>query len=284
MRQDWSRSEVEKAVDDYLDMLAKELRREHFNKAARNRILQETLTGRSPGSIEFKHQNISAILIELGYPYVEGYKPRSNYQDLLREVVTARVAADRELASLIETVVERDVTTAPSVEDILAIRAEPPVREHRSAVAAEDRPYPATRQSTTTNYLEREARNRSLGRAGEELVLRFEHERLWRAGQRILAERIEHVSVTKGDGLGYDIQSFENSGQPRLIEVKTTRFGAMTPFFASSNEVAVSKERGSEYSLYRVYDFQSSPRLFMLPGSLETTCELQPVQFRALAR
>lgn len=43
------------------------------------------LNGRSPGAIEFKHANISAILIEIGFPYLDGYKPRGNYQELLRK-------------------------------------------------------------------------------------------------------------------------------------------------------------------------------------------------------
>ena len=76
-------------------------------------------------------------------------------------------------------------------------------------------------------YLEAEASNHSLGIAGEEFVLQFEHERLWRAGKRTLADRVEHVAKTKGDFLGFDILSFEVNGHERLIEVKTTRYGVM---------------------------------------------------------
>ena len=68
MRDSWSREEVEAAVTDYFDMLAKELRGEPFNKAEHNRALQRTLDNRSSGSVERKHQNISAVLIEAGYP------------------------------------------------------------------------------------------------------------------------------------------------------------------------------------------------------------------------
>jgi Domain of unknown function (DUF3883) len=99
------------------------------------------------------------------------------------------------------------------------------------------------------NYLELEARNRSLGRAGEELVLEFEHQRLWRTGKRELADRIEHVAQTQGDGPGFDIHSFELDGRDRLIEVKPTRLGALTPFFASRNEVEVSDERAGRRAL-----------------------------------
>jgi len=78
MGDDWSREEVEAAVSDYFDMLAMELRGQPFNKAEHNRNLQKLLKNRPKGSIERKHQNISAVLIELGYPYIDGYKPLGN--------------------------------------------------------------------------------------------------------------------------------------------------------------------------------------------------------------
>jgi hypothetical protein len=129
------------------------------------------------------------------------------------------------------------------------------------------------------DYLAIEARNASLGLEGERLVLRFEHERLWRAGQRTLADRIEHVSQTRGDGLGYDILSFEADGRERFVEVKTTRFGEMTPFFVSRNEVSTSGEIGDQYQLCRVFAFAREPRLFTLAGPLSYTCKLVPIAF-----
>ena len=45
------------------------------------------LSNRSDGSIEFKHQNLSAVLIKHGLPYIIGYKPRWNYQFLLEETL-----------------------------------------------------------------------------------------------------------------------------------------------------------------------------------------------------
>jgi Protein NO VEIN, C-terminal len=66
-----------------------------------------------------------------------------------------------------------------------------------------------------------------------------------------------------------------------LIEVKTTRFGALTPFFASSNEVEVSDRRNADYQLYRVFKFSEQPKLFMLPGSLRRSCRLDLVTYAA---
>ena len=134
------------------------------------------------------------------------------------------------------------------------------------------------------NYLEIEARNQSLGKAGERLVLEYEHERLFRAGKEDLASRIEHVAETQGDSLGFDILSFENDGRERLIEVKTTRFGAMTPFFASVNEVDVSEVRDEQYQIYRLFHFVRDPKMFILDGALRRTCTLDPIQFRAFPR
>src|SRR5438105_8871961 len=118
---DWSRLEVEAAVADYLDMLSLELRGEPFNKAEHNRDLARMLNDRTRGSIERKHQNISAVLIELGYPYIDGYKPLRNYQQLLRDVVEERLlsasALDKEIASL---VVSEPPPTSP-FGDILGI-------------------------------------------------------------------------------------------------------------------------------------------------------------------
>jgi len=280
MSDSWSREEVEAAVADYFVMLGNELRGEPYSKAEHNRQLQNLLSGRTRGSVERKHQNISAVLIDLGYPYIDGYKPLGNYQDLLARVVQERLSAATGLQEVVATTVAAEVERVPTISDVLSIVVPPPVRD-RDPERLYDRP--AVRAARPRcNYLEAEARNQSLGRAGEELVLRFEHERLWRAGERSLADRIEHVARTQGDGLGYDIRSFEVGGQDRLIEVKTTHFGALTPFFASRNEVEVSEERRDEYQLYRLFSFRAEPRLFTLAGSLRSSCQLEPFSYSAL--
>lgn len=277
---DWSRIEVEAAVADYLEMLALELRGQPFNKAEHNRHLLRMLKGRTRGSIERKHQNISAVLIELGYPYIDGYKPLRNYQELLREVVEERLlstpALDQEIASL---VLSPPALAAP-VADILGIQVPVPVPDRESRTSIYESPAPSARL-IKRNYLEIEARNSALGLAGEQLVVRYEQERLSRAGEERLADKIIHISAIESDSRGFDILSYETDGRERLIEVKTTRFGALTPFFASRNEVDVSDHRNTDYQLYRIFKFSEHPKLFMLPGSLKRTCQLDPVNFLA---
>lgn len=278
MPSDWSRAEVEALVADHLTMLATELRGEPYNKASHRRALAPLLSGRTDGSIERKHQNVSAILIELGYPYVDGYKPLVNYQALLHQVVAERLGADSTLATTVRTAVDAPAPV-PHVDDLLR-RWEPPPEP------AEPLVYPSSRERPpvlrpTINYLELEARNASLGRAGEEFVLRFERARLVAAGRESLADRVEHVAASQGDGAGFDVRSFEHDGSDRLIEVKATAYGKHTPFFLSRNELRVSQERARAYHLYRLFRFREDPRLYGLQGALDQTCRLEPVQFAA---
>jgi hypothetical protein len=82
----WSDNEIDLIVADYFAMLGGELSGSPFSKADHNRALQE-LIPRSRGSIEFKHQNISAVLLVLGQPWIDGYKPAVNFQNALIDSV-----------------------------------------------------------------------------------------------------------------------------------------------------------------------------------------------------
>ncbi len=74
----WSESEVEETVVDYFDMLVSELKGEPYNKAEHRRALLLKLNSRAAGAVEFKHQNISAVLVSRALPYIDGYKPLGN--------------------------------------------------------------------------------------------------------------------------------------------------------------------------------------------------------------
>lgn len=274
---DWSRLEVEAVVEDYLSMLSAELSGTPYNKSAHRRALLSRLNNRSEPSIEFKHANISAALIDAGFPYISGYKPRSNYQQLLADVLTERVSADATLHQIASASADQPMAV-PEVEDILA------VLEQRPAVAKDPSQISETVAVSVrpaTNYIEREARNRSLGKAGEHFAINFERARLILAGREQLAAKIEHTAVVKGDSEGFDILSYEVSGAERLIEVKTTKYGSLTPFFVTSNEVATSARNAARYQVYRLFTFQTSPRLFVLPGAITESCLLTPKNYLA---
>jgi hypothetical protein len=273
---DWTREEVEATVADYMAMLADELAGRPYVKAEHRRRLMPLLRDRSQQSVEFKHANISAVLIDLGFPYISGYKPRGNYQRLLRDIVTDRLTEDR----LIHQLAAADaagVVPIPEVPDVLKVLTDPPKPLHRTSEAE------ALGTALGVNYLEIEARNRALGLAGEQFVLLYERARLTAAGRESLADRIQHVSREVGDREGFDIRSFEANGSDRLIEVKTTKHGRDTPFFLSRNEVRVSQAHSASYNLYRLFEFKAEPRMFTLKGALSSTCVLDPISYIASA-
>lgn len=277
---DWSRQEVEAIVDDYMSMLASELAGTPYNKAVHRRALLPMLSGRSEQSIEFKHANISAALLDAGFPYIAGYKPRSNYQALLAEVLAERMSGAAELQEVAAADADRPMVV-PEVDDILEVlTAAPKVSGVPHKLAEGSRPV----IRLTTNYIEREARNRSLGIAGELFVLNYERARLVHVGKESLAARIEHTSKLRGDYEGYDILSFDATGAERLIEVKTTKYGAETPFFVTRNEVSTSERRSALYHVYRLYGFRQTPKLYTLPGAINQSCQLSAESFLAMPR
>ena len=277
---DWSRREVEAIVDDYMSMLASELAGTAYNKAAHRRLLLPMLNGRSEQSIEFKHANISSALLDAGFPYISGYKPRSNYQALLAKVLAEKMLGASQLQEVAAADADRPMVV-PEVDDILAVLTTAP-RGARGGHEVRESSCPELRMPT--NYIEREARNRSLGAAGELFVLNYERARLIHFGKDSLAARIEHTSKVRGDYEGYDILSFDETGAERLIEVKTTKYGAETPFFVSRNEVATSERRASLYQVYRLYGFRQTPRLYTLPGVISESCLLSTANFVAMPR
>lgn len=76
---DWNDAELAAAVEAYLKMLAWEKSGQPFNKALENRLLRQgAVAGRAKGSIEFRMQNISTVLVSMGWDRIEGYKPARN--------------------------------------------------------------------------------------------------------------------------------------------------------------------------------------------------------------
>lgn len=279
MGADWERLEVEATVSEYFNMLDKELRGLEYNKTKHRRCLARLLKNRSNGAIERKHQNISAVLIELGFPYISGYKPLRNYQQLLYEVVEHKLENNPSLIEIVRLQVSQPANI-PSVDDILSSLVEPPFpqRKERTNMDAESRKPPI---KSTRDFLVREARNRSLGDAGERFVIEFEKERLIREGSERLASKVEHVAATQGDSTGFDILSFDISGRERFIEVKTTSYGSLIPFYVTRNEVAVSRKSSPNYYLYRLFLFRRDPKFFVKKGSLDESFNIVPTQYMA---
>jgi hypothetical protein len=144
-----------------------------------------------------------------------------------------------------------------------------------------DRPWQLELLVRKFDPVERDLRNRSLGRAGEEFVLAIEKKKLEKFQRPDLLKKVRWVSADDGDGAGYDILSFEPDGRERLIEVKTTNGAARTPFFLSENECQRAAASAESWRLYRVHSFAQNPRIFQIIPPLNKVLNLRPDTWRA---
>ena len=273
VRDSWTETENDLIVADYFAMLAEDLAGRPYSKAGHNRRLQNRV-GRGRGSIEYKHQNISAVLQWLGQTWIPGYKPALNFQGELIDAVVRWLdrrpdyLAPARLSSPetgLQAAAELFVGPPPTVSNQLP----PKELDHMLAVA---RKFDAAG---------RDERNRALGRAGEERALAHEKSTLTWAGRSDLADRVRWASVEEGDGAGYDVASFSPEGRTRMIEVKTTNGWDRTPFHITRNELAVADERPDEWCLLRLWNFAREPRAFELHPPLDAHVTLIATSYQA---
>lgn len=275
--QAWSAAENEATVAAYFAMLRLEFARSRYTKSEHNERLRLLLNGRTRQAIEYKFQNISAVLLNHDQVYVKGYLPAQNYQRALETAVLEWLEGS---SDLVEVVATSPLLNPPSPEDGLSFRdilSTAPV-PGRASSAGQRRAGVAVK----IDFVRRDAENRALGSRGEEFVVELERRRLHDEEERPdLAKRVRWSSRDEGDGLGYDITSFERDGAARLIEVKTTGLGKYFPFALTQNELACSQRIPEQYKLYRVYDFGVGAGLYVLSGALDRACTLSPTVYRA---
>lgn len=132
-----------------------------------------------------------------------------------------------------------------------------------------------------TNWIENDKEKKRIGDLGELLVLQHEQEKLKSLG---INKAPDHVSKSQGDGLGYDILSYDEHGAEMFIEVKTTSNNVNTPFYITRNELEKSKQDGRKYFLYRLYDFDDTynkAKYYKHQGDLTDLC-VNPILYRAI--
>lgn len=265
----WTDRELDVIVADYFAMLSADLSGKPYVKSRHSTALMARI-GRTHRSVEFKHQNISAVLEEMGMPWIPGYKPKRNYQNAIFDAID-RYLTDHPAAQTPAQV----EPPQPSVPNEIFV-SPPTFRASR-----ERNPERLRRLIQKFDPVERDHRNRSLGKAGESFVFDLERHKLIKSDRKDLAEKVRWIAVESGDGAGYDILSFDLAGQAILIEVKTTNGPARTPFFITRNEFQLAKERAVDWRIYRVHRFAAGPRIFTIAPPLEDALRLTTQTWRA---
>jgi hypothetical protein len=135
------------------------------------------------------------------------------------------------------------------------------------------------------DYVKKAQKDAETGYLGEQLVLRFEEERLRKLGLEDYLPKVQQVSIVS-DTYGFDLESYTRDKGGKVhkifIEVKTTSSKVDTEFYVTQNEIKKSIELKDNFWIYRVYDcYASEPKFYRAQGPIEQNFDLDPVTFLA---
>lgn len=121
------------------------------------------------------------------------------------------------------------------------------------------------------------------GDAGEELVMLYEVHELEMKKMFNKAKLVRRAAP----GEGFDILSFDERGNEKYIEVKTTPAGWRKPFYLTRHEIKFMRQNKQAYSLYRVYNFDeenNTGEFFELKGNIEDRLLMEPTQYEVVIK
>lgn len=98
----WTQFEIDASVRQYLMMLDLQEDGQDFNKSKVNQLLRTAeLASRTRGSVEYRMQNISAVMDSLGKKFLIGYKPARNVgsgvEKMIKTAIHSRLRARQKL-------------------------------------------------------------------------------------------------------------------------------------------------------------------------------------------
>jgi hypothetical protein len=280
----WNFEETEFLCDYYIKELKDILSNNVVKTLAKAKSELMPILNKSSKSIRYKLQHISSILVNSDLPYIEEFKPIPRAEiDLidfnetynLKKILTEKFN-DKSFISFLDSIANNQ-NFISEFDKQVEIEKQP-----QQDIFEEDNlpQQKSIKIRPKINYVEREIRNSKLGEEGEKWVLEFEEQKLKNLGLTDLANEIVWASKNVGDGLGYDIISFNSQREKIYIEVKTTCLGKFSAFYLTKKELEVSVEINN-YKIYRVFDFDKETKIYIVEDNLINQLDLTPTTYRA---
>lgn len=244
---EWTGADLAVVVGDYVAQLEKTLAGKPVDRGAHGRAVR-FVTGKSDMPIMFKQGEISAVLSLIGLPILRDQPPRWSYDAALLEAVEEQLAAKPNLLSA--AVRPAALFAAPPAVPLLE--------------AAPPRPLPMddrlVRVIQRFGMGEREAGDRFLKGLGVASVVAHDARWLAEHGRSDLAGKVR--PATAGDPDGCDVIGFGLDESPRLIVVKATLSGEVSPFGLTQAEFELAAARPDAFRIRRVYDLLGEARFY----------------------
>lgn len=123
------------------------------------------------------------------------------------------------------------------------------------------------------------------GKIGEQIVFQAERNRLKSLGLIDLAKKVKLITQvdkdTTLDGMGYDLLSFNEQGEPIYIEVKTSYGKKDQPFFISQKEIDFLQQKNASHKfLYYVLIDQSEVTIKIISSQDLAKFHFTPVLYK----
>ena len=140
------------------------------------------------------------------------------------------------------------------------------------------------RQKGDVDYVEQQTISQKIGDAGEKIVLQNEIVKLTKLGlPEVLISKVRRV-LLESDEYGFDILSFDDNGNERYLEVKTTKVDKPDfSFILTQNEFEHAKELGDQYCIVIVYGILNNPRIWYMGNPFieePYKVRIKPTQYR----
>ena len=128
---------------------------------------------------------------------------------------------------------------------------------------------------------------KKIGDFCEEMVVCKEKERMIEEGRPDLVDKIVWMPRQKGDGAGYDIESFRKFGdkyEKIYIEVKGTNKSQVDHFYVTINELKAAREYKDKYFICQITNAKkNNPKIKYTQGEIDKKFKLKAIQFEANA-
>lgn len=114
------------------------------------------------------------------------------------------------------------------------------------------------------------ANRKEIGDIGEALTIHYEKQKLQQEGAGQFAHLVMKIPTPLA--VGYDIQSMENNGKKKYIEVKTTistRPMNFSEIHMTANEWSTADTLGANYYVYRIMITKTSTKLYIINNPVD---------------
>ncbi|MCG8436311.1 MAG: DUF3883 domain-containing protein [Gammaproteobacteria bacterium] len=253
-------------VTSYFEILQKDITDQVSKKMQIAKENEEKLQSITDEERKQYYQQISALLMEIGMPFLDEYRPINGSSSALELALKHFLEKNLKAISAMRKVsMHNDKAVPDELEDSKMHWVAPPkpldyrINGMPKALAALHADF---------DFRAHEYQDTSLYKDAVKFAFAYEKRRLQEVGMKNAASEIERVDDALRELTGYDIASYNDDGSERHILVKPTYYGLYFPFYLTTAELEFAKQSKGDLFIYRIVNFATTRKLFVMREGL----------------